>query len=324
MYDNPELVADIQAAVDVGPEDLIIGREAALGALSSGTPLRVTDLEDAWLAHKGVERPGRQDQRVPLLRDRDAPHVLRPASTTDPLLLLHKAQRVVAQVVAELLAEGVVTPGRGDGYGVADERINVSHDGGSGSVAVSNRAPLLAHGRYQLTRPDVPYEELVVPDQLTEGLEHLLGPRGLAALVESRRALSRGLFLASSSLLAAASEAAWFNLGRAVPNPASKLKGSLKSGRDVAQVIEGVTSWSRERMKAPSITITELAADAHRFRDIRNYALHPVEDHDHDREAWLTAAGATVLTLTARRYLSKMAQLLDAIEDEDEAPDPPG
>jgi len=51
------------------------------------------------------------------------------------------------------------------------------------------------------------------------------------------------------------------------------------------------------------------------FREIRNYALHPVEDHDRDREAWLTETGATLLAIAARRYFVKLANLQNRLAE---------
>lgn len=51
------------------------------------------------------------------------------------------------------------------------------------------------------------------------------------------------------------------------------------------------------------------AVQAHLFREIRNYALHPVEEHDADRETWLTETGATLLMISARRYFVKLSRL---------------
>jgi hypothetical protein len=55
--------------------------------------------------------------------------------------------------------------------------------------------------------------------------------------------------------------------------------------------------------------MTEVVTEAHHYRDIRNYALHPTREQDTDREAWLTEAGSTVLAIAARRYLVKLAEL---------------
>jgi hypothetical protein len=114
--------------------------------------------------------------------------------------------------------------------------------------------------------------------------------------------------LASSSLLAAASEAAWFNLARSVPDPGEKLLRLIDDGRDVAEVIR-LTEPHLLALKRTRTLVTEITSQAHLFRAIRNYALHPIEEHDQDREVWLSETGATLLTISARRYFVKMARL---------------
>ena len=126
---------------------------------------------------------------------------------------------------------------------------------------------------------------------------------------ESRRALHGGLYLASSSLLAAASEAAWFNLARSVPDRGAKLTSLVDAGRDVSEVIR-LTSQYLNALPRSQALITEVVAQAHLFRDIRNYALHPIEDgDDEDRQTWLTESGATLLAIAGRRYFVRLSDL---------------
>ena len=54
-----------------------------------------------------------------------------------------------------------------------------------------------------------------------------------------------------------------------------------------------LTSQHLNGLPRSQALVTEVVAQAHLFRDIRNYALHPVEDDDEDRQAWLTESGAT-------------------------------
>jgi hypothetical protein len=112
-------------------------------------------------------------------------------------------------------------------------------------------------------------------------LDAVLGQRRIELVRESRRALQRGLFLAASSLLAAASEAAWFNLARGVQNPGAKLLSLVESGRDIAEVIR-LTEQHLHDVRARRALVTEVTNQAHLFREVRNYALHPVEEHDVD------------------------------------------
>lgn len=60
--------------------------------------------------------------------------------------------------------------------------------------------------------------------------------------------------------------------------------------------------------------LNDVRAQAARFRDIRNYGMHPVGPHDSDREDPFTEAGATVLFMTARRYFAILADAHDRLD----------
>jgi hypothetical protein len=161
----------------------------------------------------------------------------------------------------------------------------------------------------QLLRPAGPAESLLPVEEMLEGISDVVGRRGAQLVRESRRALQRGLYVAASSLLAAASEAAWFNLGRAVAQPHTKLAKLVEDGDQAAEIIR-LTGDRLRTLGAGRVRVTEPVSQGHQFRDLRNYALHPTQEHEADREAWLTEAGATVLAIAACRYIVKMAELM--------------
>lgn len=145
-------------------------------------------------------------------------------------------------------------------------------------------------------------------EDMLAGLTSILGGRGLQLVRESRKALQRGLFVASSSLLAAASEAAWFNLARSVPDPGEKLLRLIDDGRDVAEVIR-LTELQLLALKRAGKLVTDHEPGAPLPSHPKLRALHPIDEHDQEREVWLSETGATLLTISARRYFVKMARL---------------
>ena len=82
----------------------------------------------------------------------------------------------------------------------------------------------------------------------------------------------------------------------------------MDGGRDVSEVIR-LTLPHLNALPRSQALVTELVAQAHLFRDIRNYALHPVEDDDEDRQTWLTESGATLLAIAGRRYFVRLSDL---------------
>ena len=318
-FEEP-FVDAMQAAVTPSEADVLVARTAILAALAEVTePVRLTEFEDRWLTAVGGQRPAErttftaQPATEPGRRLADPdPH--------DPHLTVFRGRHAVRRALAQLVAEGVLTRAEGNQYETQPERIPVTYPGGGSSAPVLVHSPYIGDQgntpRFMPVRPlDGDGSEVLLPvEELLSGLDLILGARGMTMVRESRRALQRGLYLASSSLLAAASEAAWFNLARAVPSPPQALAKKVDEGRDVAEVIRLTEQKLREIKPSPgSATITEVVTQAHMFREVRNYALHPVEEHDGDRETWLTETGATLLAIAARRYFVKLASLRDGL-----------
>lgn len=310
-----EFETSLKAAVTPSEADLTVARELCVRALmdAAGDPQRVRDFEDAWLtAHDAT----RTEATVYQAADSTDPgRRMANADPTDPVLMTVRAKHAIRFAVAELTAEGVLTRGHGDSYRVHTERVPVNHQGRADGVEFVVHSPLVdtdGATRYQLVRPQVLADGLLPTERMLEGLDRLLGPRGTALLRESRGALRRGLYLAAASLLATASEAAWFNLARAVALPQTKLASLAEDGEDIGKVIE-LTAQRLSELKVRQGLLNEVRAEGNRLRDIRNYALHPVDEDQH-LDAWLTESGATVLTVAARSYFVKLAGLLVAHE----------
>lgn len=320
MNFEPAFVDAMQAAVTPSEADVLTARGVILSALAAASePVRRTDFEDAWLAAHSSQRPTGHNARFTAQASDLPGRRLADPDPSDPHLMVVRARHAVSRALGQLTAEGEITRGEGDQYASRGENIPVDYPGGGSSVNVFVHSPAMGDpgstARFMPVRParesgDAVSEVLLPVDELVAGLEDILGPRGVTMVRESRRALQRGLYLASSSLLAAASEAAWFNLARAVPEPPNRLAQKIEDGRDVATVIQLCEQKLRDLKPSPgSAMITEVVTSAHMFREVRNYALHPVEAHDQDRETWLTQTGATLLAIAARRYFIKLAEL---------------
>lgn len=313
----------MQQAVTPSEADVLVARTAILGAIAEATqPVLLSEFEDRWLTAVGGQRPADRTKFTAHPATEPGRRLADP-DPHDPHLTVFRGRHAVRRALAQLVAEGVLTRAEGNQYATQPERIPVDYPGGGSSAPVVVHSPYINdHGstpRFMPVRPlDGDGSEVLLPvEELLSGLDVILGARGMTMVRESRRALQRGLFLASSSLLAAASEAAWFNLARAVPSPPPTLARKVDEGRDVAEVIRLTEQKLREIKPSPgSATITEVVTQAHMFREVRNYALHPVEEHDGDRETWLTETGATLLAIAARRYFVKMAGLRDRLAAE--------
>jgi hypothetical protein len=309
-------VEALERAVTPTAGDVMIAKTAALTLLQQAkTPRRISDIEDAWLTAQDAGRP---PERSSYQASQSAEPGRRYADPDrqDPHIMEIRGRHAVRQAIAELTAEGLITQGEGNVYDPQPQRIPILYPGGGDSAPVHVFSPFIAaendDRRYQLLRPSAPADSLLPVEEMLEGIGELLGSRGAQLVRESRRALQRGLYVAASSLLAAASEAAWFNLGRAVAQPDTRLAKLVEDGDQAAEVIR-LTGERLRGLHAPRALVTEVVSQGHHFRDIRNYALHPSRKHESDREAWLTEAGATMLAIAARRYFVKMAELMTSV-----------
>jgi hypothetical protein len=310
---EPAFVEALQEAVTPTPGDVMIARAAVLASLEQATtPQRISDFEIAWLTDQDASRPPERTT-YHASESTEPDRRLADPDRRDPHIMEIRGRHAVRQAIAELTAEGLITRGEGNVYDPQPQRFTIQYPGGGSSAPIQVFSPVIAAEkedlRYQLLRPSAPADTLLPVEEMLEGIGDLLGSRGAQLVRESRRALQRGLYIAASSLLAAASEAAWFNLGRAVAQPDSKLAKLVDDGREAAEVIR-LTEQRLRELGGPPVRVTEVVSEAHHYRDIRNYALHPTRDHETDREAWLTETGATVLAVAARRYLVKMAELM--------------
>lgn len=321
-FEQPFIDA-VQAAVTPSEADVLIARTAILNSLADAQkPVALTEFENRFLAAVGSQRPA-HGTKFTALPGNEAGRRLADPDPNDPHLTLVRSGHSIRMALAQLVAEGVITRAQGNQYEPQPEHIPLDYPGGSAGVPVLVHTPLISpndnNPRFMPVRPlATDGGQVLLPvDELLVGLDEILGTRGMTMVRESRRALQSGLYLASSSLLAAASEAAWFNLARAVPSPPATLTKKVGDGRDVAEVIRLTEQKLRElKPSLGSATITEVVTQAHMFREVRNYALHPVEPHDGDRETWLSETGATLLAIAARRYFVKLADLQHRLSDE--------
>ena len=311
---EPEFVAALQIALTPSDADVAVARGVVLNLIGSGSePVVLTDFEDGWLKALGGSRPAERTQ-YQAAESTEPGRRLADPDPNDPHLMEFRSRHAIRRAVAQLIAEGVITKADGNQYAVQGERISIQYPGGGSSTPVFVHSPNISEPgsspRFLAVRPlaDGAVDVLLPTEEMVVNLDDVLGQRGIELVRESRRALQRGLFLAASSLLAAASEAAWFQLARAVPNPAPKLQVLVESGRDIAEVIRLVEQRLLD-VRARRALITEVTNQAHLFREVRNYALHPVEDHDVDREVWLSETGATLLAIAARRYFVKLDEI---------------
>lgn len=184
------------------------------------------------------------------------------------------------------------------------------------STAIPSGAPKLAPAYILMHRlRDRDQPAFLEESAYTDGIEDLLGERGLRCISEALAAHRRGLHLAAVNMLGAASEAAWYAIGERLRDGSPALAVSLDEGR-TAQVLRLVAD-NLEKVKydngRPARTdVGELRVTAIHLRDLRNYGLHPRDDISTSHEPAFTEAGAALLTLQANRYFHRLREVAQA------------
>jgi hypothetical protein len=144
------------------------------------------------------------------------------------------------------------------------------------------------------------------PDLFAEDLDELnLDVRARRCIDEALAAYRRGLYLACTSLLGAASEAAWYAAGSRLRHLDDQLDKAIDNER-TAKVITRVTEVLRQ-LRPLGSAADDLASTAALLRDLRNYGAHPRPDDTTHLERYFSEAPATVLLLETHNYLTRLS-----------------
>lgn len=312
---GPEVNEVIQAAVVPSDADVMAARSIALElACQAKSAPRSTDILDEWLRRSHGLTLATVSTEVRVERE---PGRWRPPAPDSPGLVKIRGTAAVATAIAQLLADGLLLRVHGDYYGEdIDRHVSVSHAGGGDSVTVRFNYPVVDDSaRWRpAVNTDGASVEVLDAAGLVADLDDLLGSRGIRTLNEAHAAYRRRLWLAAAALLATASEAAWFALGRRIATPGTKLATLAAEGEDAAKVHSLTSQRMRETKLAPESVINDVTAIGAHLRDIRNYALHPGGPHEVEREPPFTEAGCTALFMASRRYFVKLAQAWSTAE----------
>lgn len=307
---TPDVEAAIVEGVRPTPGDVAEARSVALELLGAQASVHEFEIREAVRLRRGVT-----PEPVAVELDRPAGAFAVPDPQQNGFLLVRTAQ-AAKEALAQLWSQGVIIPVAGGHHGVPRAHVEVRWQGNGGSVEYENVAPVfnVGNNRWRLADPDPAHpREVLTAEDFTEGLADVLGERGLRCLREAHVCWRRGLYLAAGNLIATASEAAWYTLTAALAEGDTRMRGSLEEAERGAlgKAIETVSDRLRVVLGHPlKGRVTETKATAYQLRDVRNYGLHPRSEHDSDREAYFTEAGAAMLVLASRRYFEHLAGFL--------------
>jgi hypothetical protein len=276
-----------------------------LELLSSGVPMRTHDLLNQVRNRclGGIPTPPTGDQ-IDLPRDGD-PSILQPDR---PAFAYQRWFAAAVEGLAELEANGVVLPA------MTASQIHLSLKSGntSWSATVGPPGPAVSADAYVLPEQHRLTDNFLLDAALyAQGIEPILGDRGLRCLEEATNAHRRGLQLAAVGMLGAASEAAWYGIGERLAGAT----GSLRTALDAENTLR-VISLGADGLRAhgvPNGVCQEIQVQAVYLRDLRNYGLHPRGATAAQLEHHFTDEAAGLIFLQGHRYFGRLAEAASAI-----------
>jgi hypothetical protein len=313
-------VDDVEAAVHgaLTPSwaEIVRAKHAQRALLEDGRPHGIRTLQTCLHAAEDVPLPDPAD-RLRIGAAIDIPAVI---TAGHPVLAGHRLALAGTEAVLDLAAQGLLVevadpPDHGAGHPV------VSHGYLTITVEFANRAwgirhptelPALA-AAYRLAPGLVGREEtwFLDVDLFTADLDRLqLDARTRRCITEAIAAYRRGLFLACTNLLGAASEGAWYAAGEQLRDLDPQLPKVLAAD-ETTKVVRRVCEVLRQsgRLRASS---DELQAHVGLLRQLRNYGVHPRAEDDSHLERYFTDPAAAVLVMQTHGYLVRLADAVAA------------
>jgi len=305
-----EVIEMITRLTSPSPTDVLRAREVILDCLADAETHHERDLIAKLAGLSGVESSALGEQ-VTVSRTADGWSTL---TGKEPAVVWLRSESAIREGLAALAREGVImatvgTMHREAARSIPLRRVDVGHVA-TGSASMPDRSPALPSHRgdcrWKLVENASSPRFLLARTSIVDGLEDLLGHRGIEVLREAVLCAHHGRFIAAVDLLAAASEAAWFGVGLAAVGRDNRLDQLVASGDGAANVIERTFNLIAVSNALSTAVRNDVRAQAARFRDLRNYGLHPVGEPDADRELAFTEAGCATLFMTARRYFAHL------------------
>lgn len=288
--------------------DLLEARAYVLEHLSNGAALE-REIVTGFLARKDFTLPRMPEVSIDLADPGWSDAVL-----STPSVIAVRLREAVRSVLSDLYRDGSIAQLAAGEHGDAGTTVQVSTSHGSSGTRGSGTVPHAGFSvfpepgkRWSLVIQQEHPRHVYGRSELAADFDELLGPRGVEVIREALACFRSARYLAAVDLLAAASEAAWHGVARAGRGHDDKLDRLVNAGTNAAEVIQRAYDLLARGKVIDKQQLNDVRAQAARFRDIRNYGLHPVGTHDADREDVFTEAGATVLFMTARRYFAILA-----------------
>lgn len=216
----------------------------------------------------------------------------------------NRYQCAVDTAIADLMSEGMIVELEGTVSQIQYKRGSLSTSANVPGLTFVSDGTFGLAPRYETRRTEdlgIASEELFLAD-----ISDLLGERGCECVRESLRAFRARMYLAAVNMLGAACEAAWYTAGRrhaAESNTIGEALDGQHTSRVVNRTVGVITTKKNEH------EVRELAVFEAHIRTLRNYGIHPRDDHDPVLATAFSEAGAWCLLSAAHRHLVNLKRL---------------
>lgn len=300
----------IRAAVSPSWSDEVRAKREILALLADGEPHGIGSIQR--VLHPIDDVPAHLGNR-PKIEVPSGDDVDRIVTSSHPIIAHFRLAWAATEALVDLVTLGLVVevanpPSYESSHPLLDhDRASVSYQvAGHGSGTQLN-PPFPPLGRaYRIVprhlerSPWFAEHDLFVEDLAELGLD----ARGLRCIDEALAAYRRGLYLACTSLLGAASEAAWYAAGSQLRHLDDQLAKAIDN-ENTAKVITRTCEVFRQHRSLSSVA-DDLASTSALLRTLRNYGVHPRADDTAHLERYFTEAPATTLLLETHSYLTRL------------------
>ncbi len=296
----------LRRAVTPAEADIAVAK-AAVRARLDGAAAATQSLIEEVISSLGITPPGHNEHY-------DIRPELEPDDAVDADAMQLKRSRMTHATklaIAELVAEGVIVAAETPSNDYI--QVQVRRIGHSGAEHVPVSTPKMESAYRAKPRlgalGDAP---ALSAAEFAAGLGTLLTPRALECLSEALAAYRRGLYLSAVNLLAAVSEAAWYQVGAGLESESTELAAALAKN-STGEVQRLVSNVFRDKNRRARSMANELIAHASYLRDLRNYGVHPAADQDPGQADAFTELGSMVLVMETHRYLARLREAAELV-----------
>jgi len=310
-----ELETAVREAMKFEWSEVVRAKKAIREILSDGQPHGVQPIQRCLVEADGIPAEAHGEKMHVPTRDDIAAVVTK----DEPIIARNRLMLAASEALLDLMSQGIVievarSPIQAEGNPSVSDGLRIGYQLGglSSAVQVNTALPQLTPA-YRLAPRYVQEaaEWFFDVDLFTADIEQLhMDRRTRRCIAEALSAFRQGLFLASASLIGAASEGAWYAAGERLREHDPRLAKHLDND-DTMRVQKLVGELLRQNAGIRA-SIHELEAQAALLRQLRNYGVHPRSDETDHLERYFSDSGVLLLLMESHTYFTRLADAVEA------------